>query len=89
MIFETVKDSSVTINSIPLNTSFSYRNVLQNGVNFLSKMVLKISGVCQNAQNFIYFGLYDLVQILPVCGTNTYQIMYGETLDFKRQYLQR
>ena len=35
----------------------------------------------QKAQNFVHFGPYDLVQILPVCGPNTGQVMYGETLD--------
>ena len=41
---------------------------------------------CQTAQNFVRlfvkFGLYNFVQISPACGPNTYQIMYGETLDF-------
>ena len=27
-----------------------------------------------------------LFQISPACGPNTYQIMYGETLDFQCQY---
>ena len=36
---------------------------------------------CQKAQNFVFFEPYDFVQISPVCGPNTYQIMYGETLD--------
>ena len=40
---------------------------------------------CQKAQNFVYFGPYDFVQISPGCGLNTYQIMYGETLDFQVQ----
>ena len=40
----------------------------------------------QKAQNFVYFGPYDFVQISPACGPNTYQIMYGETLDFQCQH---
>ena len=37
---------------------------------------------------FMVFILYgsdstDFVQIPPACGLNTYQIMYGETLDFQ------
>ena len=44
---------------------------------------------CHKAQNFAHFGPYDLVQILSVCGPNTYQIIYGETLDFQCQNLQR
>ena len=40
----------------------------------------------QKAQNFVQFGPYDFVQISPTCSQNTYQIMYGETLDFQCQY---
>ena len=36
-----MKDISLKINSLPLNSCFSYRNVLQDGVNPLSKIVLK------------------------------------------------
>ena len=43
---------------------------------------------CQKAQNFVYFEPYDFVQISPACGLNTYQIMYGETLDFQCQHQQ-
>ena len=43
---------------------------------------------CQKAQNFVLFGPYDLVQISPACGLNTYQLMYGETLDFQCQHQQ-
>ena len=50
----------------------------QNGEQFLVKK-LKI---------FVYFGPYDFVQIPPACGPNTYQIMYGETLDFQCQHQQ-
>ena len=40
---------------------------------------------CLKAQNFEKSGPYDIVQISPICGPNTYQIMYGEILDFKCQ----
>ena len=43
---------------------------------------------CQKAQKFKWFGPYDFVQILPACSSNTYQIMYGETLDFQCQHQQ-
>ena len=43
---------------------------------------------CQKAQNFVWFGPYDFVQSSPACGSNTYQIMYGETLDFQSQHQQ-
>ena len=46
---------------------------------------VKIVSILQKAKNFVYFGPYDFVQILPACGPNTYQIMYGETLDFQYQ----
>ena len=29
----------------------------------------------------VHFGLYDLVQIFPACSSDTYQKMYGETLN--------
>ena len=43
--------------------------------------VKKNSTICQ-------FVPYDFVQISPACGPNTYQIMYGETLDFQCQHQQ-
>ena len=36
-----------------------------------------------NDQNLILFGPYNFVQFSPACGPNTYQIMYGETLDLQ------
>ena len=62
------------------NNCFSHRNVFQNGVNNLSNFF------CQKPQKFVKFGSGDVVQILPACGPNTYQIMYGETLDFQGQH---
>ena len=44
---------------------------------------------CQKAQNFEYFLPYnfdDCVQISPAYGSNTYQIMDGETLAFQCQH---
>ena len=38
---------------------------------------------CQKAEKFVYFGRFDFVQISPACSPNTYQVMYGETLDFQ------
>ena len=43
---------------------------------------------CQKAQNCVYFEPYNFVQISSACGPNTYQIMYGETLDFQCQHQQ-
>ena len=42
----------------------------------------------QKTQNFVWFRPYDLVQISPARSSNTYQIMYGETLDFQCQHQQ-
>ena len=62
---------------------------MQNGVNGLTKTVLKNSLFSQKAQNFVHFGPYDLVQISPACDPNTYQIMFEETLDFQREHMYR
>ena len=42
----------------------------------------------QKGQNFVLLVPNDFVQILPACGPNTYQIMYGATLDFQCQHQQ-
>ena len=89
MIFGTLKDRSVTFNSLPLINFFSYKNVLHCGAKALPKMVLKNSSFCQKHDNFVHFKPYDLVQILPECGYITYQTIYGETLVFQCQRLQR
>ena len=43
----------------------------------------------KKAQKFVYFKSYDLVQISPACGSNTYQIMYGETFRLPMSALER
>ena len=43
---------------------------------------------CQKTHNFVWFGPYDFVQISPACSTNTYEIMYGDILDFQCQHQQ-
>ena len=70
IIFRTPKDS-LSINSLASNNCFSNRNVFQNGVNFLFKMVNRI--LSKKAQNFLQFGPYDFVQISLECSPNTYQ----------------
>ena len=72
--------------SLALNNCFGYRNIFQNGVNALSKMVLK---TCLFVCLFFFFvkrlkilcslDHTILFQIPPACGPNTYQIMNGET----------
>ena len=49
IIFGTLKDGSQKINSLSLKNCFSYRNVLQNGVNDSSKKI-KNSFFCQKVQ---------------------------------------
>ena len=41
LFLNTVRYSSLEINSIALNNCFNYINVLQNGVNAFSKVILK------------------------------------------------
>ena len=80
IIFETPKNGSLKINSLPSNNnSFSHRHVLQNGVNALPKMVLKELGFLFKSSNFVHFELYDLIQVSQESSPNTYQIKYGET----------
>ena len=68
-----MKDVSLSINNLAIDLTIVYATETS------SKMALTLS------QNFVYFVLYDFVQSSPVCGPNTYQIMYGETSDFRCQ----
>ena len=52
-------------------------------------MVLKNLDFGPKPPNFIHFEQYDLVQISPVCGPTTYQIMHKKNLDLQCQHLQR
>ena len=80
VIFGTLKDDSLRINISALNNCFSHRNVFQNGINTLSKnyspFFVKKHKILYGSDHTIF------VQISPASGPNTYQIMYGETLDF-------
>ena len=69
VIFGTLKDGSLLINTLASNICFSYRNMFQNGVDALSKIV---DAFLSKSSKFHLFGLSDNVQILLVCGTNTY-----------------
>ena len=40
-------------------------------------------------QKIVYFRSFDFVQILPACNPNTYQVMYGDSLNFQYQHLQQ
>ena len=54
------------INNLTLNNGFSYRNVFQNGVNALSRMVLKKSGSLSKCSGF------RVVLIIRFCSNFTY-----------------
>ena len=47
------ENGSLEINSLALNNCFSYRNVFQNFVNALSKIVVENPVLCQKSQNFV------------------------------------
>ena len=59
---------------IPLNNSFSYKTRLANGVNALSKLILKIRFLSTKKPS--KFCTFWTIQF----GSNTYQIMYGKNL---------
>ena len=80
IIFGTITDYILLINTLASN----------NATETFSKMASTLSQIwlmffCQKAQNFVHFLPYDFVQISPACGPNTYQIMYGEIVDFRCQ----
>ena len=54
-LLERPKDGSLEINSLALESCFSYRNIFQNGVNFFVKNGFKKTPVflVQKAQNFV------------------------------------
>ena len=74
-------------------TAYYLRNVFQNGVNTLSKMVFKnffFFFLWSNNSKFVRFGPYDFVQISPAYDTNILFVsMYGMTLYFQYQHWQR
>ena len=55
IIFETVKGNRLKINSLPTKYGCSYNNVLQNGVNSLSKNVFKKLGFLPKTSKFCTF----------------------------------
>ena len=43
----------------------------------------------EKVKNSVYFRPYDFVQISTACGQeDSYQVMHGETLDFRCQHQQ-
>ena len=49
--FGTLKDGSRQINNLASNNCFRNRNVFENGINALSRMLFKNQVFCQKAQN--------------------------------------
>ena len=85
VIFGTLKDGSLLINTLASNICFCYRNMFQNGVDDLPKIV---DAFLSKSSKFHQFGLSDNVQILLACGTNTYQGITNDISDFRCQHLQ-
>ena len=83
VLFGTLKDGSLQINSLALNNCFSYRNIFQNGVNTLSKRFKKPGFFLVKKLKFC---VVWIIQISPACGKDTFEGMYGETLDFQCQH---
>ena len=83
IIFERMKDYSPSINTLTIVY------VTETSSKMASTLSLKwiIIFYKKKAFNFVYFIIYDFVQISPASGSNIKQIMYGETLDFQCQRL--
>ena len=68
IMFGTLKDNSLLINSLASNNCFSHRNIFQNGVNTLSKLVnhfLSKSSKMYSLDHTILFKVHQhVVQIL-------------------------
>ena len=69
VIFGTLKDASLWINSLASNNCFNHRNVLQNGINILSKMVIhffveKLKILYTSDQTILFKFHQHVVQIL-------------------------
>ena len=68
--FGTLKDCSLKINILPLNNYFRYIKIMQDGVNALSKIVLKmyidffVKQICQDFVG-LHFGSF-LWHVVPI-----------------------
>ena len=87
VIFGTLEDGSMEVNRLAFNNCFNYRNVFQNGINALQKKNgFKNPDSLSKRSNFVWFGLYDFIQISLSCSTNIFNGMYEETSDFQGQH---
>ena len=73
----TMKDDSLSINTLASNNSLCHRDVFQNGVKTFSKMVNHFLPKSTKFRKFLPYNFF--LQISPACRPNAYQIMYGET----------
>ena len=64
--------NSLSINNLASNNSLCHRNGFQNSVHVFKKW---LNIFCQEAQNCVYFLLYDFVQFSPACVPNTCQCL--------------
>ena len=69
VLFGTLKDGSLLINTLASNICFSYSNMFQNGVDALSKIV---DAFLSKSSKFHLVRIIRYVQILLACCTNTY-----------------
>ena len=67
LLFGTLKDGSLHINNLASNNCVNYRNVSQNGVNALSKLIIHF--LPKSSKFLVVYRPYDFVQISPACGT--------------------
>ena len=86
LIFGTLKDESLLIDIFASNNYFIFRNILQNGVNALSK---KMTPFRQKAEIFILFGLSDNDQFRLACGINSYFGIKNGISDYRCQHFQQ
>ena len=88
IIFGTVKDNNLKINSSPIKYGCSYKKRLSKGRQFFVKNGFKDLGFCPKPQNCVHF-------LTTRFGSNfasmrsKYISDNGETLEVQRQHLQR
>ena len=74
-----MKDDSLSINDLASYNVYVTETSSKMASTLSQKWLTIFFFFCQKAQNFVYFVPYHFVQILPARGSNTYQVMYGES----------
>ena len=64
-----LNDEKLLINTLASNNCFSYRNIFQNSVDALTKLV---DAFLSKSLNFVQLGSSDKDCSNATCGTNTY-----------------